>query len=125
MIVEEVVEVPHEALGVAGARRSARRCLTDWEVPVEHDLVVLLVSESVTNAICHGQPPCSLHLTWDGSTLRIAVSDTQLSALPVRRYANEESESGRGLALVEAIADRWGVTTCDVEKSLWFEIDHA
>ena len=54
-------------------------------------------------------------------TVRVAVEDTS-SSHPVPRRASDGDRSGRGLALVTHLAERWGVDDLDVGKEVWFEL---
>ncbi|MET9519402.1 ATP-binding protein [Streptomyces sp. NPDC002994] len=58
--------------------------------------------------------------------LRIEVSDA-CAALPHPRHVSPDDETGRGLALVEALAERWGAEPrpCGIGKTVWFEIATA
>ena len=87
------------------------------------DVVALLVSETVTNAIKHADPPVELRLHREGDRLRVEVCDTSPRRPVVRTY-DPDRESGRGMELVEALADTWGVRGCDPGKVVWFELDH-
>ncbi|WP_329384631.1 ATP-binding protein [Streptomyces sp. NBC_01716] len=75
------------------------------------DTAALLLSELVTNALRHGSPPGrEIHVTvsrGDG-LLRLEVEDAG-EALPHPRTPDLVDECGRGLALVAALADDWGV----------------
>lgn len=64
----------------------------------------LVASELATNAVLHGQPPIGITLSADGEVLTIEVTDA--SAAPVR-VGSAGVESGRGLAIVEAVATTW------------------
>lgn len=123
----EVEPFPAE---VRRARDWARARLTDdcpadrRELPV--DTVVLLVSELVTNAVVHTGRPAVLRLgllpAGTGAALRVEVADA--SALPpFRRRARWDETSGRGLELVELLADRWGWRREGAGKSIWCELD--
>lgn len=90
------------------------------------DTVVLVVSELVTNSVRHGHVPerlVELRLTYDrDKTVTAEVSD----AHDHRPYPGEQSapaelaESGRGLALITAFADAWGVRDREgVSKTVW------
>jgi anti-sigma regulatory factor (Ser/Thr protein kinase) len=86
------------------------------------DTVALLVSELATNAVLHAYAAqVSVRvLTWNG-VLRVEVFDGS-PVLPVQRHARAGAEDGRGLALVEALALRWGVDTQPGGKRIWFEV---
>lgn len=88
---------------------------------------MLLLSELVTNAVCHGRVPpgrrVGTRLTLGGGCLRIEVADAN-DDLPLPRTAGEDDESGRGLALVDALADGWGTyrRAGGVGKCVWVEL---
>lgn len=106
--------------GARLARLLAGHQLTVWGVPrgtALFDAVSLAVAELAANAVLHGRVPgrdFELVLARDdeGGTLRVEVSDTHPARpVPLLRTAEPgpEEERGRGLLLVEAVADRWGV----------------
>ena len=114
---------------VAVARRLLRGYLADRgsdRSTDSHDVPVLLVSELVTNAIRHAQPPLVLRAATRGSGLRVEVHDgaTDPPVLAPRPPADETPpESGRGLFLVASLADRWGWDGNSSGKAVWFELD--
>jgi anti-sigma regulatory factor (Ser/Thr protein kinase) len=68
----------------------------------------LAVSELVTNAVRHGGPPIVLRLVVADDRVSIEVRDGG-SGRPVLRRPDADAMSGRGLALVRAVAEDWGV----------------
>ena len=104
------------------ARRFTGSTLSTWGLDAHGDVAELLVSELVTNAINHGRTTCLLELTATPTVLRAAVADDGEGA-PRLRYAGPEDESGRGLAIVDALASRWGVEPTSSGKVVWFEIN--
>ncbi|MGA5554892.1 ATP-binding protein [Streptomyces lavendulocolor] len=63
-------------------------------------------------------------LLCDGGVLRVEVTDTRADDLPRRRSSAPDAESGRGLLLVEALADRWGAGAGPApQKTVWAELD--
>jgi anti-sigma regulatory factor (Ser/Thr protein kinase) len=100
------------------ARAAAREVLQRPENP----RVALVVTELVTNSVKHAGASPELTLDWDGAVLRIEVYDDG-AGRPVKRRADATSSSGRGLALVEAVADRWGVIERQEGKVVWAELD--
>ncbi|GAA1078240.1 MULTISPECIES: ATP-binding protein [Kitasatospora] len=96
--------------GVRAGRAWARRHLDalGWTVhaPETADAVVLTVSELITNAHIHARSDADLVLTWDGSCLYVSVHDDS-PQLPRPREAGPEATSGRGMRLVDALADAW------------------
>jgi hypothetical protein len=72
-----------------------------------HDLV-LVASELAANAVVHARTRFTVALSLDGRLLRIEVTDLN-PHLPVPLIAAPEAESGRGLAVVEALSTDWGI----------------
>ncbi|MFC5168990.1 ATP-binding protein [Streptomyces mutomycini] len=111
-----------ERRSVPLARQFVREALLDWACEVDLDGVLLCVSELATNALVHGVPPgrgFRLQVTW-GSVLRIEVHDSGDGE--IRKPAPvPEAEGGRGLVLVGALADAWGVGERDPGKTVWCE----
>ncbi|MGC9535691.1 ATP-binding protein [Streptomyces sp. UG1] len=92
--------------------------LTDWD---RADDVLLCVSELTTNALLHGVPPGRgflLRVRYDGDVLRVEVHD---SGTGVPRTPDDPDEGGRGLVLVGALADKWGVGERTPGKVVWAE----
>ena len=83
------------------------------------DDAVLLVSELVTNSVLHGGPPLVVAVDCDGSALQVRVRDGS-PELPAPRVAGPEAENGRGMALVDAMSDNWGVERDENGKHVWF-----
>lgn len=96
--------------GVRAGRVWARQHLETlgWErdAPEMADAVVLAVSELLTNSHVHAHSDAELALAWDGRCLHLSVHDHS-RLLPLRRAADSDALGGRGLALVEAVADHW------------------
>ncbi len=92
------------------------------------EVAVLLVSELVTNAIVHGRTPLELRAAAAGSALRVEVHDQDPRRAPVLReqvVGNPDAlnSGGRGLQLVDTLADRWGWSDNPGGKMVWFELD--
>ncbi|MFF5441835.1 ATP-binding protein [Streptomyces achromogenes] len=110
------------------ARKFAWQTLTDWAAEGRGDDVLLCVSELATNALLHGVPAgrgflLRLALHAEGA-LRVEVHDSGPGEVgcpdPVRE-ADAEAEHGRGLLLVAALADKWGVGERNPGKIVWCE----
>jgi anti-sigma regulatory factor (Ser/Thr protein kinase) len=110
---------------VAGARQQLRELLHDWASEDQLDSAVLLVSEMLTNVLVHTDANALLVAEVTGEPgkrrMRVEVTDAG-DDLPHRRYPGELASSGRGLVLVELLADSWGVDPRGEGKSIWFEI---
>lgn len=107
----------------------ARAALTDvllaWGLKVIVDDAILVVSELVANAILHTRAPVMLRiLVHDDGVLRLDVSDTSPKP-PERRTASPQDVNGRGLELVDILADRWGWRSRDGGKDVWAELSCA
>jgi anti-sigma regulatory factor (Ser/Thr protein kinase) len=120
------LEVAPEPSEVGRARRWAR---THLGCPdgAQADTVALLVSELVTNAVVHTGRPAVLRLrrgrAGSGAVpVRLEVVDGSGRA-PVPRRAAGEDTAGRGLELVEILADRWGWQAEGAGKRVWCELD--
>ncbi|MGF0175134.1 ATP-binding protein [Streptomyces sp. Marseille-Q5077] len=105
-------------------------CYRDLSTPqlgLPLDPAAHIVAELAANAVTHGRVPgrdfrILLHVV--GGTVRIEVTDTRADRLPHAERPAPEAESGRGLAIVDALADRWGVTPgLPPRKTVWAEVD--
>ncbi|MFE6684552.1 SpoIIE family protein phosphatase [Streptomyces sp. NPDC057729] len=102
------------------ARRLARRALGRWGLNDLSDVVELLISEVVTNAVRYAERPVALRLLRT-DILRCEVGDDS-PQLPRQRRARDMDEGGRGLFLVNRLARRWGATRLSTGKVVWFEL---
>ncbi|MFE6165866.1 ATP-binding protein [Streptomyces sp. NPDC056486] len=93
-----------------------------WGLAALADSVVCCVNELLANVDRHTRSPyCILTLQRQVSCIRVVVEDTS-NELPVQKEPDWTALSGRGLALVDSLADRWGVEPGPIGKSVWFEI---
>ncbi|MFE9169183.1 SpoIIE family protein phosphatase [Streptomyces kebangsaanensis] len=110
---------------VAVARQQLREVLHDWAAEDQVDSAVLLLSEMLTNVLVHTDTDALLLAEVDGEKgerrLRVEVTDAG-DDLPHRRRPGELASSGRGLLLIELLADAWGVVPRGRGKSIWFEL---
>ncbi|MCX5384456.1 ATP-binding protein [Streptomyces sp. NBC_00083] len=81
------------------------------------DAVLLTVSELVTNAHVHARSAAQLILTWDEQCLHVTVHDAS-PRLPEPRDPDREALGGRGLLLIDALADEWHVYPCPRGKNV-------
>ncbi|KOU63761.1 phosphatase [Streptomyces sp. MMG1533] len=110
---------------VAVARQQLRELLHDWPSPDQIDSAVLLLSEMLTNVLVHTDADALLLAEVRGEAggrrMRVEVTDTS-DDLPHKRRPGELASSGRGLVLIELLADAWGVDPRGEGKSIWFEL---
>lgn len=85
------------------------------------EIVTLLVSEVVTNAVLHAGTEVVLRIGHEGRSIRVEVTDGS-SAQPALRHFTGEAATGRGLWLVEELADSWGQQDKGDGKVVWFEV---
>ncbi|MFB6595970.1 SpoIIE family protein phosphatase [Streptomyces diastaticus] len=114
---------PEDPEALAGARHLIRAAVRSWGSGERADEIELAADEMITNALMHteGSAVVTLRvLTGTDRRLRVEVEDTS-SALPRRREAAEDGVSGRGLLLVDRLADGWGVEARGTGKSVWCE----
>lgn len=127
--------VPHRENGVErgfparpDSASAARRFVLE-AAPIEHEddrsRLTTLVSELATNAILHARTPFKVKVSRQRRQIRVDVTDGS-SAPPVRKVFLGHQPTGRGLVLLESLADRWGVDVLDGDgKTVWFEIDEG
>ncbi|GLX51576.1 ATP-binding protein [Streptomyces hygroscopicus subsp. hygroscopicus] len=110
--------------GARLARLLAADQLRSWGIPSES--ATHIVAELAANAATHGRlPGRSFRLTLYvvGHTLRIEVADTRGDRLPELQVPDAHAESGRGLLIVDALADRWDVAEGPFpRKTIWAEL---
>ncbi|MGW7386800.1 ATP-binding protein [Streptomyces sp. NPDC054794] len=106
---------------VRQARRLVTAQLADWGVRDLVDTAELLVSEVVTNALCHTSGSVRLNLQLRGDRLLCEVEDTR-DAAPVRHVVDPEAEGGRGTELLDLLAEAWGTTRTATGKTIWFRL---
>lgn len=99
--------------------------LTEWDAAELADPVELLVSELVTNAVVHVGADIRLCLEKLPAGVRVRVFDPGEDTIAARRReVPPDSPSGRGLLIVDNVADRWGVQRTDAGKQVWFELSY-
>ncbi|MBF4137814.1 MULTISPECIES: SpoIIE family protein phosphatase [Streptomyces] len=114
---------PEDPEALSGARHLIRAAVRSWGSGERADEIELAADEMIVNALMHteGSAVVTLRvLTGTERRLRVEVEDTS-SALPRRREAGEDGVSGRGLFLVDRLADGWGVEARGTGKCVWCE----
>ncbi|MET9364864.1 ATP-binding protein [Streptomyces sp. NPDC006632] len=109
------------------AVRDIRRALRELLVSSRHsgaaDVAELLTSELLTNALIHTDRGAVVTAVVSTSGLRVEVKDFVAELPTPYRPSCDDGTHGRGLLLVEALADAWGVQEHDRGKVVWFELD--
>jgi len=146
------VELPAEPSAAPGARTYVSDLCERWQLDDICDDLVLPVSELVTNSILHARTPVTVTVSLTKEFVEVAVRDAdprppvvrpvradlggdidtiaaRLTELPhdlrdPRLHVGEAGSiaAGRGLQIVDAVADEWGVAELAVGKDVWFRI---
>lgn len=108
---------------VPAARRALRELLRHWGKPGRSEIAELLTSELVTNALVHTDHDAVLTAVVGPRGLHVEVRDFVARRPRVCAPSPDDDAHGRGLVLVQSLADAWGVRAHGVGKSVWFELD--
>jgi anti-sigma regulatory factor (Ser/Thr protein kinase) len=117
------VDLPPTVVSVPAARHIVLELLRAWDVPHDREDAALLVTELVANVVDHvgGEVHLTLELEASDEWLRIAVADGS-SVRPIVRQLSMDEPRGRGMRMIQAIADRWGADDHHGGKRVWFEL---
>ncbi|WP_260333589.1 ATP-binding protein [Streptomyces beigongshangae] len=113
---------PPLARSVTLGRRRVARLVAEWGHPALAGDVAVVVSELMGNALLHGSLRDRLirvRISLTATALRVEVSDPRGERLPCPRPAGATDQFGRGLLLVAALADQWGVEPRGVGKTVY------
>jgi anti-sigma regulatory factor (Ser/Thr protein kinase) len=124
------VVVPHHA---RGARQARHRIAGELAGSISSELLadaVAVVAELVGNAIRHARPLPGdvIRVAWrvrasgERQLLEVRVTDGGAPEEPRQRSVGPDSVDGRGLTIVDALADRWGVERDGLGQSVWAEL---
>lgn len=114
---------PGDPEALVAARHMIGAAVRAWGARERADEIELVADELIVNALMHTDGPAIVTLrvlTGPQRRLRVEVADRS-SALPRRREAGESGVSGRGLMLVDRLADVWGVEPRGSGKCVWCE----
>lgn len=119
-------DLPPVPASIPAARHVVGELLKVWGARHDQQDAALLVTELVANVVDHAgvENELTVEVTLSGDWLRIGVVDGS-AVRPVVRELDSGSIRGRGLRLVEAIADRWGCEDHDGGKRVWFDLRPA
>lgn len=110
---------------VTVVRRRVRALLDDWGLAELVDSAEVCVSELVSNVVTHvgSGTPVGVGVSVVGSRLRIEVRDPDTRALPALVDASDSAEAGRGMSLIDALSERWGIGMEPDGKVTWCELE--
>lgn len=107
------------------ARAFVRSALREWDADGALDVAELLTTELVANVVTHAHTDMTVRACINAGSLRIEVDDDS-PVLPEVGHPTAESEHGRGMLLIAALADEWGAQPhLGDSKTVWFELDLA
>lgn len=113
--LEPTTEAPRTGRALAGY------ACWQWGLPEQTTSAQILASELIANAVRHARTPVGFALTLRDGRLRLSVLDGV--ARPARmRTPTELDEQGRGLLIVDAVADGWGSMPLGTGKVVWAEV---
>lgn len=113
--------LPADATAPRAARAFVSAQLLNWGLAGILDAVVLLISELVTNAVLHAASGSVVTITRSAVGVRLELSDCSRVG-PTRRQHSGSSTTGRGLALLDDLADDWGWDRTADGKTIWFVV---
>ncbi|WP_210581659.1 ATP-binding protein [Streptomyces sp. GESEQ-4] len=123
---EYSINLPHSPLAVGVARGALRLILRAHGLAELLVTAELLASELVTNAHLHAPGPSCLRVRRSGKWLRLSVWDTSSEPPRPPRPHGTDREEGRGMGIVDELADRWGHYSLGVPgvggKLVWCEL---
>ncbi|GAA3904608.1 ATP-binding protein [Actinoplanes auranticolor] len=113
---------------VVGAARRSRELVTEacgrWDLPELAGPACIVVTEMVNNVVAHAHTPMTVLLALRGESMSVAVRDQSPhvprftgSPVPVTSYG------GRGLLLIDSVAQRWGSLVLEDGKVVWAVLD--
>lgn len=114
----------HEPEATVGRqiRRTLRTLLTGWGIAADVvDDTLLVVEELVANVIDHARTRFQLVVELTGQVLHVAVRDSG-GGLPQLRPFDPDAARGRGLQVIEKLAQSWGWDAHERGKTVWVDL---
>ena len=115
------LELTPDPRSPAAARRFVHATVGDDLDEDSATTLALLTSELVTNGVLHARTALQVGVTEHDGEILVAVGDHNLLQPEQQPYSDTRTD-GRGMTLLKALAHRWGVTTYDGGKSVWFTV---
>ena len=113
--------MPPTARSVPQARQHVTATLRRWHLDNLVETARLLTSELVTNAVLHARTAMTLTMEQTEGGVRIAVTDGSPVPPALRRHS-VTATTGRGLRLLDQLADAWSVDDSNGGKTVWFTL---
>jgi anti-sigma regulatory factor (Ser/Thr protein kinase) len=115
-------QLPSSVTSPQLARAFLRSTLQTWKLDGLGEVTELLVSELVANVVMHVGSPMTVRVMRSAAKVRVEIDDPS-PRVPVIRYAGTADEHGRGVLLIDRLANAWGVDARPDGKTVWFELD--
>ncbi|HUF32548.1 MAG TPA: EAL domain-containing protein [Acidimicrobiales bacterium] len=115
--------MPRDPSCASRARHLVAKTLHDWDLPTLVEPATMIATELVTNALRHAQGPISLSLRISNGLLIRVIDGSSATRPRVSPLREEESDRGRGLVVVDSLADAWGVQLLPHGKAVWARLD--
>lgn len=115
------IELPPEAVSARRARHWVTDRIAGYGLEPLGDAVELLTAEVVTNALLHANTRLRLHVRREGAGVQVEVHDGS-SVPPHRQHFSSTATTGRGVGLLDDLADEWGWRPEDDGKTVWFRV---
>jgi anti-sigma B factor antagonist len=125
------LEIPSTLMAPRTARVALHELVADHSLASgQLDILTLLVSEIVTNAVTHGKPEgdgmVEFNVTVTPDLTRVRVSDTGKGfEWPAESLPTGRTDGGYGITLMDGQSSRWGTRRVPGRFTVWFEVDHA
>ena len=103
----------------SSVRGFLRAALQTWELDGFGNVTELLTDELVSNVVRHVGSPMTVRALRQPSSIRIEVEDPSIEP-PVLRHADPLAEGGRGIFMVDSLANQWGTEIREDGKTVWF-----
>jgi anti-sigma regulatory factor (Ser/Thr protein kinase) len=117
-----VLALPPAVVSVGEGRRLVTEALAAWDLDGLSYTATLLTSEVLTNSVLHARTPMVLTVERTGNdAVKISVRDESIH-IPRRRAHAHDAATGRGLELLDRLAQSWRVDTATDGKTLTFTV---
>ena len=122
LLAKAFSHLPAELRSAGEARALVRRTLDGWCDEDLLDDIALCVSELVTNAVVHAESAPRVLVHVRPTVIHVEISDDS-DVMPVVKHADPHDTSGRGMAILGGLSDRWGSRRrSGGGKTVWFDI---
>ena len=120
LLTERVLQLEHSGSASGAARAFVRDVSASWALPRSTcDDALEITSELVTNAVAYGRRGPQLTLSRSPGLLTIAVDDDSTRAPVLDMAGGTLAEGGRGLLIVDHLAEAWGHVARSGGKVVW------